>query len=145
MAKRSPELRELQEAFALHVLFGGDPDGPPLPCWFAQNLPDPGKCEGRSRAAHWIKRQRVRNALDAVMPLGHLVRLTISAAEWDPRNGVPSCALHDERHDGQAMPPLVVPESLVPEAVWEFTADWGLETALEDRLGLSHALSVSWR
>jgi hypothetical protein len=128
MARRlTPELRELMAAFRLEVVYGGSHDARPLPCWFAEV--DERPCEGPIRAAHFIKRQRVRNALGA---LGYDAEL-IDLAQWDPRVAVPSCQLHDDRWDGHAMPPLVIFREQVPNAVEAFAADWGLESSLASK------------
>lgn len=127
-------LAEIQLAFQLDVLFAGDPDSAALPCWFAEH--DNGPCEGNPRAAHFIKRRRVENAIWALrrreLSSEDLYEL-MNRAAWDKRNGVPSCALHDERHDDQAMPPLRVHPADVPLDVAFFAIDFGIEIQLEDR------------
>jgi hypothetical protein len=149
VTKRSPELRELQEQFKLAVVFGGDPDARPLPCWFSENTPGIDPCEVGPRgieAAHWIKRQLVERVLKVVMPVGGKFGIPgasgfdreelVVLAAWDSRNAVPSCLKHHSRFDSQRMPPLVIWRHEVPAAVESFTADWGLLTALEDRCPL---------
>ena len=153
MSKR--ELSELREAFKLDVLFGGDPDARPLPCWF-QGV-DHRRCEGRPRAAHFLKRRRVeklvndmlwgilvRDALprdgqfepDEEIGWHYLASDLVPLAAWDPRNGVPSCEAHDMRHDSLQMPPLVVAAHQVPLDVAMFCLDWGIEHELERRCPL---------
>jgi hypothetical protein len=114
------------------------------PCWFGENVPGIDECDGElgpdyREGAHWIKRQQVEHTVAALffgLPeftatgLGWELK---DIAAWDPRNGVPACEKHHRRFDAQRMPTLIVPRHLVPEHVVEFTNDWGLETALEDR------------
>lgn len=133
------ELSELREAFKLDVLLGGDPDATPLPCWFAENVPDAGDCEGSPRAAHFLKRRRIEK-----LCLGGGLWVDdgygfyfdddlVQLAAWDPRNAVPSCEAHDMRHDSLQMPPLVVPAHLAPLDAAMFCLDWGFEHELERR------------
>lgn len=57
-------------------------------------------------------------------------------AAWDPRNGIIACQGHHKRLDNHATPPLIVPQSALPAHAFEFVADFGLETALNDRFPL---------
>lgn len=128
MAHRDAELIELTRVWREVVMF--DDRGYPNYCWFGTReglVVD--FCDGKMEAAHFLKRQRVCKALEALGFDRELIQL----AEWDPRNGVPACEKHHRRFDGQRMPSLVVPRFMVPEAVELFVADWGLETQLEDR------------
>jgi hypothetical protein len=129
MKRRTPDLIELQENFraAVYSRFGGL-----RPCYFRAK---DDHCEGRIEAAHWISRQRVKNALWPLLPplwdcAGPKEADLIWLAEWDPRNAVPACERHHRRFDSHRMPPLVVPRDAVPDAVEEFCADWGLESEL---------------
>ena len=124
-------------------------------CWFGTTaLAGADECEGRVEGAHWIKRQRVEKTIAQQLGLPELVvspkwqrrwrnfpaeypdlELLFLAA-WDPRNGVPACEKHHKRFDGHradATSEFIVWRHEVPDHVEEFCADWGLETALEDR------------
>jgi hypothetical protein len=125
MAHRDLELIELTREWRDAVMFGDH--GQRRRCWFASI--DPRPCEGSIQGCHWLKRQRVRHALEAFGVDRELIQL----AEWDARNGVPGCEAHHPRFDGQRMPPLVVPRLFVPRPVVDFSLAWGLETQLEDR------------
>jgi hypothetical protein len=153
-------LKELQRLFYEAVMVGGPYHGEhvlstpllarvPPSCWFQDHIPGLDPCGGdwgpdKLEAAHWIKRQQVERWVKSqygpyASPAFDLrgwkedqediVRLAV----WDPRNAVPACEKHHRRFDSQRMPTLVVPRRLVPEHVVEFTDDYGLETALEDR------------
>jgi hypothetical protein len=126
MAHRDLELIELTREFARATL--QLPNGRPARCSFYGAICGR-PCEGKLQACHFLKRQRVRHALEALGFDRELIQL----AEWDPRNGVPGCEMHHQRFDSQRMPPLAVPRHLVPVPVVDFTAAWGLETQLEDR------------
>lgn len=104
-------------------------------------------CEGRLERAHLIPRQRVENALAALMP-HNPVRITdpasifeprldkkelILLAAWDPRNGVVVCQHHHRRYDSHATPELCIPAAALPDHVVEFIYDWGLESEAERR------------
>jgi hypothetical protein len=132
MAHRDLELIELTRKWRDAVVFDAREGYPTRlrSCWFGtrEGL-SVDLCEGTIEGAHWLKRQRVRHALEALGFDRELIQL----AEWDPRNGVPACEKHHQRFDSQRMPPLVVPRRLVPLHVVDFTAAWGLETQLEDR------------
>lgn len=82
--RTSPELRELQERWAVAVLLGDvdagplevDPEGGlewmlatrrPMSCWFGENVPGIDSCEGRIEGAHWLKRQRVEHVVAAAL------------------------------------------------------------------------------
>lgn len=126
--RRSPELIALQEAFRLDVVFAGDPDGRPLPCFFAAY--DERPCsKDRMEAAHWINRQRIKNALWAMGMEPDLIEM----AEWDPRLAVPGCTNHHRPFDSHSTPRLWIYREEVPWEVEEAVAEWGLESALEDR------------
>lgn len=127
-------LAELREAWKLWVCTAVSPMGRTFArgCWFGENVPGIDPCEHGPRGiegAHWIKRQRVENALDALLPWGGMLpcprcvpgdaanecewcegglifwpnedrRDVILLAAWDPRNGVPACEKHHRRFDG---------------------------------------------
>jgi hypothetical protein len=127
--KRSPELELLQANFRLEVVFAGDPEGAAQPCWYGAEIDSPLNCEGRIIASHFLKSQRIGNALYA---------LGVSAekreeAEWDPRLAVPGCQAHDDRWDGHRMPPLVIHRHQVPVLVEAAATDWSLEEQVAHR------------
>lgn len=112
-------------------------------CWLAQFDPLERSCDGPLERAHCIKRERVENALAALLPAAGTyigpedgwvfdpVDLILSAA-WDPRNARIGCAhQHHPRFDSKQTPTLIVPRSALPDHVEEFAADWGLESELE--------------
>jgi hypothetical protein len=129
MAHRDLELIELTRAWHAAVVF--DERERLRSCWFgtSRELGCVDLCEGVIQGAHWLKRQRVRRALEALEFDAELIRL----AEWDARNGVPACEKHHARFDLHRTPFLYVPRLLVPSHVEEFAVDWSLETQLEDR------------
>lgn len=153
--KRPPDLIRLQEDFRLHVVYAGDLEGPPEPCWFAPF--DARPCEGRIEACHFINRQRIKNALWAAMREVRFQAIgrfegervldepafpadvaawrdeLIDLACWDPRLAVPGCTAHHRPFDSHATPRLLIFRGEVPVPVEEAVRDWGLETALEDR------------
>lgn len=126
----------------------------PAGCWFKNMIPGIDSCGGGRadvlEAAHWIKRQQVErwvinNApveVDGVHILLSERKALADLAAWDPRNAVPACEHHHRRFDGHHVPlpreRLVVPRHLVPAHVLEFTADYGMETFIEDK----HPLEV---
>ena len=133
--KRSPELIELQENFWRTIIEPYVQRLPKNACWYAGSPSCFSPCSGHLEAAHWIKRQRVRNALQAL----DFPPDAVQRAEWDVRNGVPMCQTHHRRFDAQQMPPLVIWRHEVPNEVEAFVEDWGLETALADRCPLISA------
>lgn len=147
----SADLRELQEAFLLAVVFGGDPEGRALPCWYGANVLDAADCkEGRIIASHFLKRRQVERSLarqlnvpeQLLWKTRRVVTATeeqmealkvVHAAAWDPRLAVPSCQAHDDRWDGHRMPPLKIYGYQVPSDVDEAVRNYGLEHLLEAR------------
>lgn len=126
------ELRQLQEAFRLEVVFAGDPDRRPLPCFFAAF--DSRPCSGPIQACHWFNRQRIKGDLWKYGVDPDLIVL----AEWDPRLAVPGCG--DEHHPRWDSHRVTLPSERlwvfrheVPVAVDRGAGDWGLESALEER------------
>lgn len=108
-------------------------------CWLAQHDPALRPCTGRLERFHFIGRQRVRNALAALLP-GDLTEVgfdvlvrdeLILLAEWDPRNGGIACEGHHRRFDNHATSDLVVPLIAVPNRTIEFAYDWRIEAQLE--------------
>ena len=108
-----------------------------LPCWLAQFDERRRPCTGRIEAFHFLGRQRVRNALGALLPepwpreVGGETAQLLTLAEWDPRNAGPGCVGHHRRLDSHATPGLVVPGAALPARVHAYAEDWGLESALE--------------
>jgi hypothetical protein len=117
-------------------------------CWLAQFDDRKRPCGGRFELAHLIPRQRVENALGALLPyagttaaappgvIGEVFSVSdrrdlILLAAWDPRNGGIACEGMHRRFDSHATPTLIVPRSGLPDHVEEFAADWGLESELE--------------
>lgn len=132
--------------------------GADIACWLAQHDERRRSCSGRLERAHLIPRQRVENALGALLqstivgdPSGGVVtgRMCDDAdvgwfdpadlillAAWDPRNGVVVCEHHHRRFDSHATPPLIVPQSALPAHAFEFANEWGLDNVLNDRFPL---------
>lgn len=113
-------------------------------CWLAPHDPRHRPCSGRClERFHFVNRQRVENALGALLPSPPEVfhrgevepdrRVLILLAAWDPRNGGIACEGHHRRLDSHATPELIVPHQTLPEHVIEFAADWGLESEIERR------------
>lgn len=145
-----------QQALAFFLHCGPNALGQPLrlydggpACWLKQfdHLERP--CSGELEAVHLIGRQRIRNALGAVMPTfawsepdATMTRALIELAEWDPRNGVPGCTGHHRRFDSHATPELTVPGLAPPGAFRDFVCEWGLESDAERRFeGIAHVLA----
>lgn len=109
-------------------------------CQLAQHDPLERPCSGGLERFHWIGRQRVENAMGALLP--YLMPFDwrwdrdeiILLAAWDPRNGGIACAdEHHARLDSHREPTLIIPASALPSHVHDFAADWGLESQLEAR------------
>lgn len=107
-------------------------------CWLAQHDDRRRPCSGRLERAHLIPRQRVENALGALLPWGaagteewnHFADL-IQLAAWDPRNGVVVCEAHHRRFDSHLTPALTVPLDSVPDHLIDFAFDWGIDGQLD--------------
>lgn len=138
-AKRDPREVELSRLWAEAVLL--DDRGRPKSCWF-EGWPGH-NCEGKIEGAHWIKRQAVerwvKEQFAAIGTDGISIttgtELAIVAA-WDPRNGVPACEWHHRHFDGHlvdARNEFVVYRPFVPDHVEDFTADYALESRLEEK------------
>lgn len=134
MRRRTPT--DLAESFRDGVdeqIRGGDL------CWLAPH--DDRPCSGRLERFHFIGRQRVRNALGALLPHWGLTvgvpdydkDALAELAEWDARNGGVACEYHHRRFDGHLTPSLKVPAASLPAHVLEFAEDWGLELEVERR------------
>lgn len=123
-------------------------------CWLARHDPRRRPCVLPLERAHLIPRQRVENALGAILlgsafteewwedeelrtwrtPLTRdLIWDLIHLAAWDPRNGIIACEHHHRRFDNHATPELAIPAFALPEHFTEFVTDWGLENAATDR------------
>lgn len=116
------------------------------PCWLAPHDPAGHECTGPLERFHFIPRQRVENALGALLPqnaagwsaearerggLGFPEpRDLILVAAWDPRNGAHGCEHHHRRFDGHALSPeapkIIVAAAALPERVNNFVDDYGL-------------------
>jgi hypothetical protein len=109
-------------------------------------------CTGKLERFHWIGRQRVENALGALMPSEPYFEDTIATmtgtlpwstavdlillAAWDPRNGCVACEGHHRRFDGHLTSELKVPWGCLPGRFLDFVYDWGLESELERKFPL---------
>lgn len=123
------------------------PPAPPYPaanpyCWLAQHDPARRPCSGPIERFHFIPRQRVENALAALLPtfppawegpsftLDEAREIVLLAA-WDPRNGGLGCEHHHRRFDGHACSPraprIVVPQHHLPYHVLAFAVAYGFE------------------
>lgn len=111
-------------------------------CWLAQHDPRCRPCELPLDRAHLIPRQRVENALGALLgrrpnEADELSKRDrddlILLAAYDPRNAVIGCRAHHRRLDNHATPALVIPQSVLPAHIFEFASDYGLEAELERR------------
>lgn len=115
-------------------------------CCLAQHDPHDRPCSGRLERFHYINRQRVENALGALLPrtpywhwpgergiTGELRDELILLAAWDPRVGGIGCEGHHRRLDSHLTPELVIAKSALPDHLLEFATDWGLESSLEER------------
>lgn len=126
--------------------FGGFPayDGARGNCYLARHDPLHRPCSGRLERFHYVNRQRIENAMAALLlaarweefadgpedsPFSNLILL----AAWDPRVGGISCEGHHRRFDSALTPPLVVPYDALPSHVTEWAESWGLESQLEAR------------
>ena len=111
-------------------------------CWLAQFDDRMRACSGRFELAHLIPRQRVENALGALMVEDHaylsergftdeMIRDLILLAAWDPRNGIIACEGHHRRFDSHLTPALTVPRKALPGHAISFALDWGIEAQLD--------------
>lgn len=115
-------------------------------CQLAQHDPLELPCSGRLERFHFVNRQRIENAMGALLPprcelsrggiypysRDEVAELILLAA-WDPRVGGISCEAHHRRLDGALTPPLIVPYGALPSHVTDWAADFGLESQLEAR------------
>lgn len=114
-------------------------------CFLAQHDERSRPCSGRLERAHLIPRQRVENAMWAMLhdatfsaeyftcSLNEEIWSLILLAAWDPRNAVIGCEGHHRRLDNHGTPALVIPAPELPDHMLDFIFDWGLETQAEDR------------
>lgn len=135
-------------------------------CFLAHHDPARHPCEGQTgtyERFHFIPRQRVENALGALLPddgqpfmetaevwdpsttpaeeapyfifRGRADLILIAA--WDPRNGDLGCEHHHRRFDGHATSPrapkIIVPWDFLPDHVDEFVVDYGLDGPASER------------
>ena len=96
-------------------------------CWLHHLDPLGRPCAGELEAFHFLGRQRVRHALEA---LGFGAELVV-LAEWDPRNAGPACTEHHRRFDCHATPALRIPVQALPLQTLGFILNWGLEIDAE--------------
>jgi hypothetical protein len=102
-------------------------------CWLGQYDPLRRPCEGRVEICHAVNEQRVRNALYALLPADEARDGWLELAAWDPRLAIPGCEGHHRRFDSHLTPRLIIPRHLAPATAVEWSADWGLESSLEER------------
>jgi hypothetical protein len=126
-------------------------------CWLAKCDPHKLPCGGQPgklfERFHFIPRQRVENAMGAVLPRPAIdvfdpesiwtglskaeIEEVILLAAWDARNGGMGCELHHRRYDSHAdspeAPAIEVPAFALPEHFDNFVEDFGLETEAERR------------
>lgn len=132
-------LDELRAAFAAGVTERSIvEDRRPLRCWLADHDPLDLPCSEKLERFHFIPRQRARNDLALVLPLGYWREGDggpgiLAVVEWDDRNGGIGCEQHHRRLDGQLGPKLVLPRGVIPARVEDFIADFGLEGEAERR------------
>jgi hypothetical protein len=114
-------------------------------CFLARHDDRRRPCSGPYERFHFINRQRVENAMAALLPyaweadaLGAFLTETewtrddlILLAAWDPRNGGIACEGHHRRFDSHLTPPLTVPRLQLPARVIEFVTDNGIEHELD--------------
>jgi len=150
MARLPRAPRWLTESFAIGASVYGHSDLEPRPayagasryCWLAQFDQQRRPCEGQIEACHAIPRERVKNALWALLP-NELQGTILLEAElgfdweawrkelillacWDARNSFLGCGeQHHPRFDRKQTPALLVPRREVPLRVTEFIAHWG--------------------
>ena len=113
-----------------HYRFAADPyEG----CWLA-GLPDAGDCQGQLQRCHLISKQHIRREIwqsRRWKASGKLDGLTLHDLQADPRTWVPGCQRHHFLLDEAFK--LQIPRYLLPPAVEEYAAQWGLVWLL-DRL-----------
>lgn len=124
--------------------FGANPG-----CELAQHDPLHCPCCGRLERIHFVNRQRIENAMGALLPTNAEDAMAwdrsfyeddftfkwvpsdlVLLAAWDPRVGGISCQQHHRRYDNHATPPLIVPYGALPSHVIDWAEDWGLESQL---------------
>lgn len=129
-------------------------------CFLARHDERRRPCSGRIERFHFISRQRVENAMGALLPYagmtpcgrcvpgdaeaecdaceGGLIffpaedrRDLILLAAWDPRNAELGCEGHHRRFDSHLTPALTVPYSALPASVVLFAFEWGIDGQLD--------------
>lgn len=148
----------IMQSGAVPAYEGADPR-----CFLAQFDPKEIPCGGQEgkvfERVHLIPRQRVRNALAALLPTTQEIHQQmweqwaageqgpewlvgprkefIQLAEWDARNGEWGCELHHRRFDNHACSPdapqIVLQSCELPDHALEMIFDWGLESEAERR------------
>lgn len=114
--------------------------------WLRSAGMDYPECSGRLQAAHVISRQSLRllrsnmeiapHRYPSDDPRHNLLKHDLDALCADPRNGLILCDRHHsafDRRNGQA---LLLP--YLPEHVWEFAREYGLEYRLNVLLTRDH-------
>lgn len=118
----------------------------PERCWFADNIPGLGPCDGRLVRAHLIPAQRIRrnettrrsSEFGQRWPVTRGERTELDLLVWDARAWVPACggvsglAGHHGRFDNRQ---FYVPRVLVPEQTEQFAAEHGLTWSLDASFG----------
>lgn len=98
-------------------------------CQLAYHDPLRRPCSGRLERFHWVNRQRIERAMDALLPRDttfdeNMERAgLVLLAAWDSRIGAIACEEHHRRFDNHATPPLIVPYEALPSHVIEWS-DW---------------------
>lgn len=111
-------------------------------CWLAQFDPNRLPCTGQPGKVferfHFIPRQRVEEAVFALLPYGLDPAdraAIIRVAAWDSRNAELGCEHHHRRLDSHACssraPQIVVPYSALPTRVVHFAFDYGIDAQLD--------------
>lgn len=129
-------------------------------CWLAPFDGHRRPCKGPFERFHFVNRERVENALGALLPTSGYFptlpddRITqimdgwdraalILLAAWDSRNGAIGCEGHHRRLDNHATPSLIVPQSRLPDHVREFAHDWGLQGSIDERFPPEHTIATA--
>lgn len=136
----------------------------PWACALAEHDPLKRPCSDKAEIFHYVNRQRIENALGALMPMTwdaveDVVRIEIERAEsysdlalpdfydpalwapelillaaWDPRVGGIGCSEHHPRIDSH-LAPLPAERLIIPyHALPSHVTDWGEEKGLESQL-----------
>lgn len=107
-------------------------------CWFAQNLPDAGVCEGRLVRCHLLPRSLFRREFPQLRRAGLTVPLYLLLT--DPRAWVLGCGgiMGPGGHHGLYKPdgPRPIPRELIPPDVEEMATELGLGWYLDRTYGV---------